>query len=202
MTNLRTVEPATAEPVTLVQARAQCKVEAIDASVSPPVHPDDDLLRGLITAAREAVENFTNTIMTDAVYEYRTDCFGGCILLPRGPVSDIDWVKYLDENEALQLLATSVYYLDDNPWQPVVGLKKDQVWPVVALRRGDAVRVQFSGGFYSPTFPLPQGLVQAMLLLIGHWYRNREDAVVGTIITEIPMGAKILMMPHRRGMGV
>lgn len=198
--NLRTVEPASAEPLTLAQARLQCKVDAYDTSTSPPSHPDDDLISALISAAREHVENFCNVIMTDAVYEFRTSAFGGAILLPRGPVSAVDWVKYLDEDEALQTLADTVYYLDDNPWAPSIGLKKDQVWPA-AYARDDAVRVQFSGGFMSPTFPVPVALLQAMKMMIGHWYRNRA-AVTDAEMYEVPLGAKLLMMPHRRGMGV
>jgi uncharacterized phiE125 gp8 family phage protein len=197
--NLRTVEPASAEPVTLAEARLQCKVDAIDTSTSPPSHPDDALIQVLISGAREAVENFTNTILTDAVYDYRCASFGGCIMLPRGPVDTVDFVKYLDESEQLQTLSTAAYYLDDNPWAPLIGLKKDQTWPAI-YSRADAVRVQFSGGFVSPN-NVPKALVLAMKLLIGHWYRNREDSSV-VQMHEIPMGAKVLMMPHRRGMGV
>jgi uncharacterized phiE125 gp8 family phage protein len=200
--NLRPVTPASAEPVSVDEARQQCKVDPTLDGNSPPTysHPDDDLIQTLITAAREHVENFTNTTCTDATYEYRCAGFGGCIMLPRGPVDSVTSVKYLDENEQEQTLAEAVWYLDDNPWAPSIGLRKNQVWPVT-YRRADAVRVVFSGGFNSPS-TVPKALVLAMKLMIGHWYRNRENAVVGTIITEIPMGAQILMMPHRRGMGV
>jgi uncharacterized phiE125 gp8 family phage protein len=198
--NLRTVQVPSAEPVTLAEARLQCKVDAYDASTSPASHPDDTLIEALITGAREQVENFCNVILTDAVYEYRCPAASGGIFLPRGPVSTVDWVKYLDVNEALQTLATTVWYLDDNPWQAVINLKKDQVWPAI-YARDDAVRVRFSGGFISPN-PIPKPLILAMKLMIGHWYRNRSESVIGTIVSEIPMGAKVLMMPHRRGMGV
>lgn len=197
--NLRTVSPASAEPLTLADARLQCKVDAYDSTTSPPSHPDDDLIRALITTAREHIENFCNVIMTDAVYEFRVGAFGDALALPRGPVADVDWVKYLDENEQLQALDVSVYYLDDNPWSPTIGLKKDQMWPTTR-KRDDAVRVQFSGGFYSPTFPMPAQLLQAMKMMIGHWYRNRMAADPVELF-EVPLGAQLLMMPHRRGMG-
>jgi len=42
----------------------------------------------------------------------------------------------------------------------------------------------------------------ACLLILGHLYANREDAVTGTIATELPMGSRSLLMPYRIGMGV
>ena len=43
------------EPLTLAQARLQCR---IDAEGSPPSHPDDDLLAAFVAVAREQVERF------------------------------------------------------------------------------------------------------------------------------------------------
>ncbi|MBY5942774.1 head-tail connector protein [Halomonas sp. DP5N14-9] len=37
----------------------------------------------------------------------------------------------------------------------------------------------------------------AMLLLIGHWYENREAVVVGTITSEVPMAVEALIQPYR-----
>lgn len=38
---------------------------------------------------------------------------------------------------------------------------------------------------------------QGALLLIGHWYANRESVVVGVSAAEVPMATKSLWMPHR-----
>lgn len=37
---------------------------------------------------------------------------------------------------------------------------------------------------------------QAMLLVLGHWYANREDAMVGTL-APIPLGATMLLWQNR-----
>lgn len=45
------------------------------------------------------------------------------------------------------------------------------------------------------------GLQHAMLLLIGHWYVNREAVVAGSTGAggvEMPMAARFLMTPYRR----
>ena len=43
------------------------------------------------------------------------------------------------------------------------------------------------------TAPIQQGA----LLLIGHWYANRESVVAGVSVAEMPMATKSLWMPHR-----
>lgn len=42
----------------------------------------------------------------------------------------------------------------------------------------------------------------ACLLIAGNLYGNREDIVVGTITSELPMGSKSMLMPYRIGLGL
>ena len=42
----------------------------------------------------------------------------------------------------------------------------------------------------------------AILLLFGHLHANREDAVTGVTVAQMPMGSQYLLMPYRVGMGV
>lgn len=42
----------------------------------------------------------------------------------------------------------------------------------------------------------------AILLILGHLYANREDSVIGTIASDLPMGSRSLLAPHRTGLGV
>jgi len=37
----------------------------------------------------------------------------------------------------------------------------------------------------------------AMLLMIGHWYANREAVNIGNITSEIPLAVEALLQPHR-----
>lgn len=38
---------------------------------------------------------------------------------------------------------------------------------------------------------------QAMLVLIAHWYRNRESIVTGTIVAVVPLAYESLLAPER-----
>lgn len=49
------------------------------------------------------------------------------------------------------------------------------------------------GNALQPTKAIQQG----MLLLIGHWYVNREDVVIGTIATALPKATEFLWKPYR-----
>lgn len=45
-------------------------------------------------------------------------------------------------------------------------------------------------------------IVGAILLITGHLYRNRESVITGTIATELPEGAIVMLWPHRVGLGI
>ncbi|HAU5716764.1 MULTISPECIES: head-tail connector protein [Serratia] len=42
------------------------------------------------------------------------------------------------------------------------------------------------------------GIWQSMLLLVGHWYANRESVNIGNITSEVPFGVDALLLRHRR----
>jgi Phage gp6-like head-tail connector protein len=43
----------------------------------------------------------------------------------------------------------------------------------------------------------PASLDHAVLLLVGHWYANREAVITGTIASTVPMAFDALVAPHR-----
>ncbi|PKI24859.1 head-tail connector protein [Pseudomonas monteilii] len=44
---------------------------------------------------------------------------------------------------------------------------------------------------------ITKAIRQGALLLIGHWYANREAVATGTIATELPLATNALWLPHR-----
>ena len=42
-----------------------------------------------------------------------------------------------------------------------------------------------------------KAIEQGMLLLVGHWFVNREDVVIGTIATALPRATDFLWRPYR-----
>lgn len=44
---------------------------------------------------------------------------------------------------------------------------------------------------------MSKSIRQGVLLLVGHWYANRETAAVGVTVADLPMGTQALWRPHR-----
>lgn len=47
------------------------------------------------------------------------------------------------------------------------------------------------------TLIITKAIRQGALLLVGHWYANREAVATGTIATELPLATNALWRPHR-----
>lgn len=45
--------------------------------------------------------------------------------------------------------------------------------------------------------PLPADLRQAVLMLVGHYYENREASLVGVSAEEVPFGVREIIDQHR-----
>jgi uncharacterized phiE125 gp8 family phage protein len=197
---LKRVSGPDLEPVTLEEAKAQCRVE-LDFT-------DDDInLLRYIKAARELAE--VNTKSTFCATQYRLSFSGfpefehggfdsGRIILPRGPIIELLSFTYLDSTRTpvtvdLDDATTLQQGLDDEP--PWIAPAAGAFWPN-GFRTQGAVSIEYLAGYASTaaspvtTDDIPAKAKQAMLMLVGHWYENREDVVAETRIvpTKIQRG--------------
>jgi uncharacterized phiE125 gp8 family phage protein len=192
---LTLVSGPSTEPVTLAEAKAHCRVAIAD---------DDGLIAGYILAARIHLENETRraflTQTWDATFDYswpmvwdngRVD-YRYQITLPKAPLQSVTSISYVDAAGATQTLAPDQYKVNASGMEGVIEPAYDVTWPYVRPEV-NAVTVRFVCG-YTQT---PDPIRQAMLLLIGHWYENRESVIVGSITSELPMAVSALMFPYR-----
>jgi uncharacterized phiE125 gp8 family phage protein len=189
-----TIAPASgAEPLLLADAKLHLREDGTD---------QDALIGSLITAAREAVEGATGRRLMPATVVEQFDAFPWRwpamrrsdrhqLRLGVVPVRSVTSVAYVDADGATQTLDPANYRADltGEPAriEPAYGLP----WPV-ARCVVNAVTVTYAAG-YADAASVPVALKQAMLLLVGHWYANREAAVVGTIAHDVPLAAQSLM---------
>ena len=184
-----------AEPVTLQQARAHLKLDVVDG-----VHPEDSLVTDLIYAAREHIEQLTQTIVAErSVTISLYDFTGDELNLGIAPVKSVTTVMYEAYPNGYMTLPAAAYKLDAS--KPAK-LLANMPFPATVGRSG-SVTVGVVAG-YAPA-DCPKSLKQAILLLVGHWYENREavqDAASSRTPVELPKGVDALLAPYRLGMGL
>lgn len=164
-----------------------------------PYSAEDDLLKALILAAREYCEGFQNRQYITATWELWLDKFPDkdYIRIPLPPLQSVASVKYYGTDDAEYTMPPADYFMDNKngPGRLVLGYNK--TWPSVTLRPANAVCIEFTAGYGDNASLVPQRVKQAMLLLIGHWYANREAVLTGSISKEIEFTVKALLSMDR-----
>jgi uncharacterized phiE125 gp8 family phage protein len=173
---LKLITAPTVEPVTLAEAKIQCRVDT-------DITTDDALLTGLIAAAREACEHELGRALLEQVWERTLDvfpCDGGGIALGMPPVSAIGSITYLDADGAEQVMDQSAHSLDSASDSEAFALPAAGTdWPTT----GDylnAVRVRFTCGFGPDAADVPQAIRAWILLKVAALYVGGEGADAAT----------------------
>jgi uncharacterized phiE125 gp8 family phage protein len=119
--------------------------------------------------------------------------------LQRSPIVALAQIQYIDQSGATQTLDPSAYYAASHRDPAEITRSSAQVcWPV-PLHRLDTVWIDYTAGYRDPADetqltvkPRPAMALQAMLLLIGHWYENRLP-VAPSGVAELPYAVKNLL---------
>lgn len=159
----------TIEPVTLAEAKAHCRVR-------DEMTEDNDLINGLITAARMHIEDTCGLAMINQTLDYALEEFpySDEIRLPRMPVSAITSITYTDADGVAGTLAATNYRLVVSSRPPKVVLTATGAWPTAILRPGLSAVIRFVAGYGTAAANVRRPVRQALLMLVGHWYENRE----------------------------
>lgn len=166
-------------------------LETVKAHLNVEHDDHDAIIEAYIDAACAYVDGpagILNRSIWAQTLELRQNVFCAPIRLPYGPVTEVVSVKYVDTDGVEQTLDDATYLLAGDE----VVLAYDQNWPSL---RGDTegVRIRYEAG-YDPT---PRAVIQALLMLIAHWYANREAVNIGNITSELPMATQALLAPFR-----
>lgn len=177
--------------VTLAEAKAHCRIDDADS---------DGVLTNLINAAESYLDGYSGILgraLVNQTWVQNYDSFCDRMSLPVGIASSITTMKYYDTSNVQQTLASSVYQLLTDDLGSYVTLKPSQVWPQ-PYSREDAVEITWVSGYGAAASNVPAAIRAAALLLVGHWYENRENVVIGQTVAELPMAVNSLLAPFRR----
>lgn len=144
---------------------------------------EDTLIQQYIAAAAAMVEKRSGVLLERREVKQRFSAFAKRLPLFWGPDPADVLVDYFDRDDEPQTVENARIVRD---WiaAPAEG------WP--AISADSLIEIVYTAGFDEA----PADLVTAQLLLIGHWYVNRE--AVGEVGPELLLGVDALIQPYRR----
>ncbi len=166
------------EPVATSEAKSQIRVDTSD---------DDTLIGNYITASREHGEQMTRRAFITQTWVWKMDQFpaNGVLYVPLPPLQSVTSVQYIDANGATQTWSTDDYDVDTSSQPGRIVPVYNNSFPTT---RNDtnAVTVTFVAGYGDAGSDVPEQLRVAMMQLVGHWYENREEVIVGSSVSRLP----------------
>lgn len=183
-------EPA-AEPVSTDDAKLHLRVDIDD---------DDDLIDALVKAAREHVEIITRRALITQTWDYYLDEFptGSVIEIPRPPLQSVTHVKYTDKDGTESTFSSASYHVDTDGEPGRIVLKYGESWPGDTLQTSNPIVVRFVAGYGESGASVPEAIIQAIKLLVGHYYENREAVYGGRgQAMMLPSGVDALLWGYR-----
>lgn len=152
----RLVTPAELGPVSLAEAKAQCRVDG---------NASDSLVGSLLLAATDFAQDYTGRTLAPETWELVLDDFSDAIMFGKSPVTSIISVKYSDVEGSEQTIDSANYVLDaagDPQW---LIKASNYSWPIVADGVNN-VTIRFEVGYAD----CPASIKQAILLWIESVY--------------------------------
>lgn len=184
--------PPAVEPVSVAEAKNHLRVD---------IDNDDTLLAIYITAAREYVEGVVRRALITQTLKAYLNAFPGvsAVALPRPPLQSITSLVYTDGDGSDSTFDAANYSADivAQPGRLVLGYNKS--WPSPAtLATVNPIAITYVAGYGAAGSDVPSIYRQAILLLAGHWYENREAIIAtGAVPKEIPLAVESLLMLDR-----
>lgn len=178
--------PATTA-ISLAEAKAFLRVDS-------DYDDDDSYITSLIGVATNVVEQFTRRRLITQTYNIYYDEFPPYMDLQVGNVASVTHVKYYDTDNTLQTLDTSQYDVDIRVKPGRIYQAEDGNFPDT-YERANSVEVEFVVG--SAASDVEDAIKQGMFIVIGRYYENRQDVVMGTQVNELPLMVEHLLTPYR-----
>lgn len=183
------------EPISLAEAKQQVRL-------TPDSTAEDELLVALIAAARHHAEAVTSRQLLEATWDWQLDeICGDVVQIPRPPLRSITSVSYLDTSGVAQTWSSANYqYAAPAGPYAVHGRLAPMptaTWPLAGSGYLNAVTIRFKAGYGTTPEDVPEAIRMAMRLMIGAWFENREDFIVGDSSEPIPLGALALLTPFK-----
>lgn len=183
---LKIITAPAQEPLTLEEVKTHLRIH-------PDIDDEDALITSYIKAARTYCEGYQNRAYFTQTMKLLIDRLEDEIIIPRPPLQSVTQIQYQKNDGSLIEYDNSNYIVDNNGDYGIVYLAEEyDDLGSIDLAPVNAIQITFIAG-YDETDDIPQTIKQAMLLLIGNWYENREQAIIGHQVNELPFAVKSLL---------
>lgn len=170
-------------------------LEEIKAHLRVDHDAEDDLIGIYQAAARRYIEDRCWIALMPQTWDVFLDRWpwGRSLELPKPPLMSVAYVKYIDASGNEETWPEVSYSIDAGLPGRIV-LNPGQSWPSVELHPVNPIAIRIDVGF-ADAASVPEALRQALLLLVGHFYANREAAVVvaGMVAIQTPLAVDSLL---------
>ena len=181
---LKLITPPAAEPVTLQEAKEHLRITGSD---------EDALLTTFIEVAREYCEEYQNKAYITQTWDLSLDEFPESpYSLPKPPLQSISSIKYYDQDGTEQEFNATDYLVDTASVKGRISLAYGKTWPSVTLQPINGVVIQFVAGYGDATTDVPERIRNAIKVLIGQIYENREATDIKEHL-EVPFAVHALL---------
>lgn len=166
-------------------------IDSLKSFLKVDTTEDDALIQALLSTARAYVEDYTGVMCNTGQVDYYGESFTD-FRFTAGPVTSLTSVGYKTDATTYATLDTTNYAFSS---KSIPQRLEFYTTPTPYDKTLERVKVITTTGYGETAVPKP--LVQAMRLLIGHWYEQRTQVIVGTITAQIPQGIHALLNPYR-----
>lgn len=179
----------TGELITLASLKQRLRIDFDD---------DDALLGNLLKGAIARVDgpNGIGVALMEQTWRKSLDHFPAAILLPGAPIKNVTSISYIDSDGAAQTMDAADYRVDILAEPVRIEPAFGKSWPAARHVVG-AVTVEYLLG-ETDVANVPEDLIDAVCLLVGHRYEHREAVAMGDMAS-IPLGFETIVNEHRRG---
>ena len=178
------------EPVGLAEAKAHLRVDGA---------AEDSLIQSLVITSRLHIEAALGLALVTQSWSWFLDRWpkSGRLVLPLRPVVALASVRLWNDDGGSVSLDPAGFLLDGHGMPPrlaalsTAGLGQPR-------RALNGVEIAFTAGFGPAPADVPETIRHALLLLVAHWYENREPVEIGASASAVPAMVSELLQPFRR----
>jgi len=153
---------------------------------------EDEKIFALITTARKFCEQWQNRSYITTTWTQTFDAFPDIFEPARPNLITVTHLKYIDTEGTQQTWANTNYTVDTQSTPGRVYPNFGVVYPTARVIQ-NAIEIKFTAGYGATRADTPGTVKQAMLLLIGHWFENREEVCLTGVPQQLPEAAVALM---------